>query len=271
MPWVKQPLLDRLRQSDAHLRLTLACGKLIHDAGGSVTIESTPDSRDSTSTWFLSMGGYDSSTQHPLWEDPLMKEYMVYTESELVTRPMCAAGSPYRAFRTICMNKRASAGSKEYRALACVHRSHTQMRGRDANGVWHGEHAERYTSEWCGVLDRIHETAGGGDSGSDSSSDSDSGSDSSQSASDSDSDSDGDGNDVKPESGTTAQQQQRPKQQPRQQTPMQLSQQATLALAAGNGEPASVDAREITRSTQSESSRLMNSKILVRRQASGKG
>ena len=154
------------------------------------------------------------------------------------------------------------------------------MRGKDANGVWHGEHAERYTSEWCGVLDRMHSAAwtastggggdggGGGDIGSDSSSDSDNGSDSSQSASDSDSDSDGDSKDVKPESGETAQQQQQPKQQPRQQAPLQLSQQTALALATGSGEPAGVGAREITRSTQSEASRLMNSKIVVRRQAS---
>ena len=54
------------------------------------------------------------------------------------------------------MNKKAIAGSSEYRALACTHRNHVQMRGRDANGVWHGEHAERYTAEWCSILDRIH-------------------------------------------------------------------------------------------------------------------
>jgi hypothetical protein len=49
---------------------------------------------------------------------------------------------------------------------------------------------------------------------------------------------------------------------------MQLSRQATLAPAASNGESTGVDAREITRSAQSGDSRLMNSKILVRRQAS---
>ena len=159
LPWVGQPLLARLQQSDAHMRLTVVCGKLVHDAGGSVTIESPPDCRDPASSWFLSMGGYDSSNQHPVWEDPIMIEYLVYTASELVTRPMCAGGSPYRAFRTVAMNRMAIAGSSEYRALVCTHRNHKQMRGRDANGVWHGEHAERYTAGWCSILDRIHELA----------------------------------------------------------------------------------------------------------------
>ena len=156
---MKQPLLSRLQQSDNHLRLTIVCGKLIHDAGGSVTIEGPPDCRDPASAWFLSLGGYDSSNQHPVWQDQTMLDYLAYTESELVTRPMCAAGSPYRAFRTIAMNKKAIAGSVEYRALACTHRQHLQMKGRDANGVWHGEHAERYTKKWCSILDRIHELA----------------------------------------------------------------------------------------------------------------
>jgi hypothetical protein len=57
------------------------------------------------------------------------------------------------------MNRMAIAGSSEYRALVCTHRNHKQMRGRDANGVWHGEHAERYTAGWCSILDRIHELA----------------------------------------------------------------------------------------------------------------
>ena len=139
LPWVKQPLLARLQQSDAHMRLTVVCGKLVHDAGGSVTIEAPPDCRNPASEWFLSMGEYDSSNQHPVWQDPLMIDYLAYAESELVTRPMCAAGSPYRAFRTTAMNKKAIAGSTEYRALACTHRTHVQMSGRDASGVWHGD------------------------------------------------------------------------------------------------------------------------------------
>jgi hypothetical protein len=259
------------------MRLTLVCGKLIHDSDGSVTIESTPDSRDPASAWFLSMGGYDSSTQHPLWEDPLVKEYITYTESELVTRPMCAAGSPYRAFRTLCMNKKAIAGSVEYRALACTHRSHAQMRGRDANGVWHGEHAERYTAEWCGVLDRIHQTAweafmdtdGGDESGKDS--DGDSGSDSSASdAGDADSDSDSDSGsgsdseDEKTDSDESTHQQQQPQQQLRQQAAIQPAQQmAQKRLTASVAEPLLEGALGATPTSYSETSRGMNSKIVV--------
>ena len=274
MPWVKQPLLGRLRQSDAHMRLTLACGKLIHDSDGSVTIESTPDSRDPASTWFLSMGGYDSSTQHPLWEDPLVKEYITYTESELVTRPMCAAGSPYRAFRTLCMNKKAIAGSKEYRALACTHRSHPQMRGRDANGVWHGEHAERYTAEWCGVLDRIHQVAwetfvdtdGGDESGEDSDDDSDSDTlvgSAGRVDSDSDSDSESDDDDEKTDSDESTHQQQQPQQQLRQQAALQPAQQRAQILAGSAAEPVVVGASGVTPTSYSETSRGMNSKIVV--------
>ena len=260
LPWVKQPLLGRLRQSDAHMRLTLVCGKLIHDAGGSATIESTPDSRDPANAWFLSRDGYDSSNQHPVWEDPLMKEYIIYTESELVTRPMCAAGSPYRAFRTLCMNKKAIAGSEEYRALACTHQSHVQMRGRDVNGVWHGEHAERYTTEWCGVLDRIHQVAaashgdnvgdGDGDSGSDSDSDSGSDSDSDDDASSSPSNhsgngggsgSDSDSDDKEPSTDSDEeashqqqQSQQQPQQRPAQQPDMQPASAAGAVARAAN-------------------------------------
>ena len=63
------------------------------------------------------------------------------------------------------LNKKAIAGSTEYRALACTHSTHVQMSGRDASGVWHGEHAERYTAKWCSILDRIHELAWAGNDG----------------------------------------------------------------------------------------------------------
>jgi hypothetical protein len=163
------------------------------------------------------------------------------------------------------MNKKAIAGSDEYRALACTHSSHVQMRGRDVNGVWHGEHAERYTAEWCGVLDRIHQVAsaslgdnggdGDGDSGSDTDSDSGSDSDSDDDASSSPnsrsgngggsgSDSDSEDKELSTDSDEEASHQQQKSQQQSQQRPAQqldvqpASAARAVARAANVGTPA---------------------------------
>lgn len=123
------------RQVDAHMRLTLVCGKLIHDAGGSVTVESTPGRHDPASAQVGPTGDYDAAAEHPFWEDALVKAYIAYTGSELVTRPMCSAGSPHRVFRTVCINRKALAGSEEYRALKCTHLSHPPTHGGETSGV----------------------------------------------------------------------------------------------------------------------------------------
>ena len=69
---------------------------------------------------------------------------------------MCAADSPYRNYKALCMNPAAEADSSEYQALACTHMKHLQMSGRHPNGRTHGEMAEVYTPRYAQIIECMH-------------------------------------------------------------------------------------------------------------------
>ena len=143
----------RVNESTELKSLTIRMAYLIHDAGGSVSIESSPDARSPDSPAYRTCDGYSTATQFPAWEDDEVRAYERYSGSTRVTVPGCGAGSPYYNLKTWLLNPAAYAEAEELRALTCpgvsaTHR-HERMTGIASDGRSHGEHAEEYTPELC--------------------------------------------------------------------------------------------------------------------------
>eukprot|EP00966_Prymnesium_polylepis_P119699 2766388-Prymnesium_polylepis.1 len=125
------------------MRLGLRLGRKIDANGGSVSFEFAPDCRDPASPWFMRVGDYDTSGQFPLEAQPEFIQYVEDTGSVIIVRPLCGANSPYRAFRALCLNRRAAAEAHELYAMRCCgKRQHVHMVGWASCGRTHGEIAE---------------------------------------------------------------------------------------------------------------------------------
>ena len=80
-PGLQADVKLRCTRASTHMKLAISLGYKIHDQGGKVTFENSPDCRDSVTPWHVSMEGYSSRTQFPCWEDPDMLAYIAYTKS----------------------------------------------------------------------------------------------------------------------------------------------------------------------------------------------
>ena len=159
LPALKPTVRVRVDTSTRLKDLGLDIALDIHNGGGSVTIESSPDCRDPTDKWFCARHGFSTASQWPLWEDPAVKEYIRITNSTLVTRPMRAFGSPYRAYRTLCLNPLAYDHAQPWIQAPLDVPPGIRMSGLDANGQAHGDVAGQYTPEMSEMLYGIHRDA----------------------------------------------------------------------------------------------------------------
>ena len=158
----------RVDNSNTHLALTLRLAYDIDARGGSVSLENSPDCRDATSPWFIARDGFTSATQFPVWADPDMQRYIRHTGSKLITLAISAYDSPYRGYKTFCLNRKAQATPAAARMRAhavngprdgpCV-----PMSGRAADGRSHGEIAAEYTEALARDLYGLHRDGADGD------------------------------------------------------------------------------------------------------------
>ena len=153
--WVQGAHRRRLEAADNHMMLAITLGKVLHDQGKSVTLENAPDCSKRDTPWFIQREGYTSATQFAVWHDPAMREYIAYTGSVVVVRPMCAAGSPYRNYKALCMNPAAARHAGGWLGLVCRHQAHTPMSGKAPNGRYHGAIAEEYTPQCALIFEEI--------------------------------------------------------------------------------------------------------------------
>jgi hypothetical protein len=67
---------------------------IIHDQGGSVSLEYAPDCRSPDTAQFLRVGAYTTANMFPLSEMPEMRRYLAHTGSTIYVRPLCGSKSP---------------------------------------------------------------------------------------------------------------------------------------------------------------------------------
>ena len=163
VPGLAPDVVLRVDESTSLKRTMLSVAYAIHDSGGSVSIESSPDCRVKGQPGYLAFGGFSTATQFPLWADPEVAAYIAYTGSVIVNVPGCAAGSPYYNLKAWCLNPAANAFSDELRALRCpgVSDTHThrRMTGIADDGRSHGEHAEEYPAKQGYIIYNMHRRA----------------------------------------------------------------------------------------------------------------
>ena len=154
-------------EQNAVKRTAVSLARVIHDQGGSVSFESSPDCKDRTKPWFLSAGAYDTAEHFSYWDDSLMRDYIKDTGSVIVTVSRCAAEPPvagsdtvgYRKYMSFLLNPVAAARATELKKLAtagCTHTHHPRLTGVDANGVSHSRHAEQYPPVLNSAVAELH-------------------------------------------------------------------------------------------------------------------
>ena len=155
--WLPPILRLRVEASTRELQWTVRWSWRIHNGGGSVSIEGSPDARLPGSPGYLSRGEYTSGSQFPMWNHPLMADYIAGTGSIVVTVPMCGAlDCPYLAWRGWCLNPRAKRRATRLERMKCCGNKHTAMSGWDEHGVSHGERAQRYSPNLGGIVFSVH-------------------------------------------------------------------------------------------------------------------
>ena len=160
--WLPPVLRLRVEASTREVQWTVRWAWRIHEGGGSVSIEGSPDARLPGSPGYLTRGEYTSASQYPMWEYPLMADYIAGTGSVVVTVPMCGAlDCPYLAWRGWCLNPKAKRRARRLERMKCCGNKHVAMSGWDEHGVSHGERAQRYSTNLSGIVFSVHQ---GGDS-----------------------------------------------------------------------------------------------------------
>ena len=144
---------------------SLALALQIHRRGGSVSIESSPDCKDSSKPWFRSGNGYSTADHYSYWDGEDMQTYIRETESVFVI-PRCAAAEDdsnpgYQKYMTFLLNPAAARRAQLLRQLSdkgCTHRrgEHVRLRGNDVDGVSHSRKAEEYPPALSRAVVALH-------------------------------------------------------------------------------------------------------------------
>ena len=160
-PTLPQHVAVRVSNSTQHMMLAVDVAYVVHDRGGTVSLENSPDCRDPQSLWHRSMGGYSTATQFPAWAHPYMAKYIAHSQSTVHTVPLCAGGphddgSLFLNYKAFCLNPAARARASAILGFVCTHSQHTHMAGRADSGQMRGRVAEEYTASTSAAIYDMH-------------------------------------------------------------------------------------------------------------------
>ena len=155
------PTATRLRVDSSTNQMELFCAMalVIHDQGGSVTAENSPDASDPKSPDYQEYDGYSTATQVAVWTHPTMQKFIQHTGSRVIVVPLCPNSEddpPYLNRKAFLFNPAAWAHAAVMAALRCTHSWHKRMTGLAEDGRTHGAHAQEYSPKTCEQIVDIH-------------------------------------------------------------------------------------------------------------------
>jgi hypothetical protein len=157
MPSLPDVAAARCASVNHHFQLTLYMARALTAQQKPVIIENAADCSAPGSPGYMELDGYTTATQFSVWAHPDMRAYVAETGSVVVTKALHWVGSPYRNLKSFCFNAPAYRHAAEFLALpdTLPTTGITRMRGWAPDGRTHGEIAQEYTPQLCGILHRI--------------------------------------------------------------------------------------------------------------------